>query len=131
LRTVALLFAGLAIGGFTASAFGLSAAPAAQATTANATSDGAVNACGSLVSWSSDGRMETARLVAAGTTTEYRYALSYATASADLGAANHSPFLIRITGRQVGTDGSSQAVELVNSSVTRVWSCYERVEAAP
>ena len=75
--------------------------------------------------------METARLVAAGTTTEYRYALSYATASADLGTANHSPFLIRITGRQVRTDGSSQAVELVNSSVMRVSSCYERVEAAP
>ena len=75
--------------------------------------------------------METARLVAAGTTTEYRYALSYATASADLGAANHSPFLVRITGRQAESDGSSQVIQLINSNVTRVSSCREHVNTAP
>jgi hypothetical protein len=125
------LVSGFAIGGFTASAFVLSAGPAAQIVPAAATPDGAVNICGSLVRWSSDGRTETARLVAAGITTEYRYALSYGTASSDLGAANHSPFLIRITGRQVTGDGASQAVELVSASVTRVSSCYERINAAP
>ena len=74
--------------------------------------------------WASDGNTQLARVDIDGQVTEYRLAVSYGTAPKDLGTANQTPFLIRITGSQVPADsGSPQAINLVDYNVTRVSSC--------
>lgn len=83
-----------------------------------------VDVCGSLVRYAADGGQKLLSVNRQGTVTQYRLETGRGTAPDDLGSANQTPFLIRLTGSRVPPDtGSPQATNLANYAVTRVTSC--------
>lgn len=119
----------------TAATIPLTAPPTTPASPAAAAAAAAV-ACGSVISYASDGAQMQFTLASGSTSTKYRVEYQFASPRppADIGDqfVSKTPQLIQVIGRQVPADtGSPDSTNLRDATVTRVTSCSATLSVAP
>lgn len=74
--------------------------------------------------YASDGNFKLLNIDVRGTVSQYLLQVGHGNAPDDLGTANQSPFLVRITGTRLPpSTGDPQATYLTDYSVSHVTSC--------